>query len=184
MTLIESKTLGAAAASIEFTSIPQDGTDLLILFSCRGASTTNNDGDYDLLGLQFNSNTTGYSSRELASQIGLSVGSTSRTTLTIGGQAYARFGFGVKNSFNGNTAFESLQMYIPNYTGTTNKSYSVDQVGEGNQTDVVPSIAAGLWSNTEAINSVKFATDNNFVIGSTISLYKITKGSDGIVTTS
>ena len=37
MSLIETKTLASAAASIEFTDIPQDGTDLLVLASIRSA---------------------------------------------------------------------------------------------------------------------------------------------------
>jgi hypothetical protein len=35
MKLIESKTLGTAASSIEFTSIPQTFTDLVVLVSSR-----------------------------------------------------------------------------------------------------------------------------------------------------
>ena len=77
-------------------------------------------------------------------------------------------------------------MYIPNYTGSTNKSISVDSVTENNATNNLMNIQAGLWSNTAAITSILFTSDTagGFLAGSTISLYKITKGSDGIVTTS
>jgi hypothetical protein len=45
-------------------------------------------------------------------------------------------------------------------------------------------ISAGLWSNTAAITSLTFLPESGtqFEIGTTISLYKITSGSDGIVT--
>jgi hypothetical protein len=81
--------------------------------------------------------------------------------------------------------FGNLQLYIPNYAGATNKSYSVDSVSENNATAANQTITAGLWSNTAAITSVGIVnTAANLVAGTTASLYKITKGSDGIVTTS
>ena len=45
---------------------------------------------------------------------------------------------------------------------------------------------AGLFSNTSPITSITLTSQSgeNLVVGSTVSLYKITKGSDGIVTVS
>jgi hypothetical protein len=88
------------------------------------------------------------------------------------------------NAVTANT-FGNIQIYFPNYAGSTNKSYSVDSVTENNETVAYQTILAGLWSNTAAITTATFTAESgNFAIGSTISLYKITKGSDGIVTTS
>ena len=83
------------------------------------------------------------------------------------------------------STFGNVCVYIPNYAGATNKSYSTDSVTEHNATEAHQTLIAGLWSDTTAITSAKFEpTANNFIAGSTISLYGILKGSDGIVTTS
>jgi hypothetical protein len=175
MTLIETKTLGAAAASIEFTSIPQDGTDLVLLMSGRTTRTN----ALDWIQMEFNTITSDYSMRGLFGN-GSATGSFTETKifLPIGGNT------ATANTF-GNSTF-----YIPNYTGSTNKSVSGDGVSENNATgvnSVSDYIIAGLWSNTAAITSIKlfpFTAAEDFVAGSTVSLYKVTKGSDGIVTTS
>jgi hypothetical protein len=169
MKLIESKTLGTAAASIEFTSIPQDGTDLVFLILSRTTGTGNT------LNITFNGNTTGYTNRVLSGS-GSSVVSFANSNRIAG---YAGISLETANTFG------STNLYIPNYSGATNKSYSSEAVSENNATEAYQALFAGLWSNTAAITSVLFASiSGNLVAGSTISLYKVTKGSDGIVTTS
>jgi hypothetical protein len=174
MTLIETKTLGTAAASIEFTSIPQDGTDLVVLQSCRFAGAVND------ISLRLNNSTSGYSMRILFGD-GSGTGSANNSSgfLVWSGQA-------TRSTFTANT-FANSMVYIPNYSGSTQKSISVDGVTENNATLSIQSISAGLWTDTAAITSVSFSAGSggeNLDAGSTISLYKITKGSDGIVTTS
>jgi hypothetical protein len=168
MKLIESKTLGTAAASIEFTSIPQDGTDLVAFMSLRGAG--------DELQLSFNNSTTSFSQRYLR---GAGSGGVASFTVT-------RFlGALTPNTATANT-FGNSSLYIPNYSGSTNKSFSLDNVTENNSSVAYQEIGAGLWSDTSAITTITFnlVSGLNLLTGSTISLYKITKGSDGIVTTS
>jgi hypothetical protein len=170
MKLIESKTLGTAAASIEFTSIPQDGTDLVAIISGR-AST----GGVNTFGfLSLNGSTANFSRRNL-------LGTGSATESGSGSDNVLFFGQGDGTTAN---TFDNIQIYIPNYTGSTNKSISVDGVTENNATGAIQFIFAGLWSQTAAITSLAITNGTNFVAGSTVSLYKITKGSDGIVTTS
>jgi hypothetical protein len=173
MTLIETKTLGAAAASIEFTSIPQDFTDLVLVSSCRTART---DAQNDGLKFTFNSVGTDYTSRSLFGGGSGSGGSFTATTF-FGG--WASTGASTASTFGNSIC------YIPNYTAAINKSGSTDAVTENNATAANQFIAANLWSNTAAITSVliESSTSNTLQIGSTISLYGITKGSDGIVTT-
>jgi hypothetical protein len=172
MTLIETKTLGAAAASIEFTSIPQTFTDLLLLASGR---TTYTGGPDEQMLFSFNASTSDFSSRLLFGS-----GSTA-TSSTV-----ARFA----GHFNSNTttsnSFSNFSVYLPNYSGATNKSYSGDSVYERDSTTVFQVITAGLWSNTAAITSITLTGvhSGSILAGSTVSLYGITKGSDGIVTTS
>jgi hypothetical protein len=172
MKLIESKTLGTAQASIEFTSIPQDGTDLVALFSIRSTRTENADDGF----ARFNGSSANYSGREL---YGDGTNRYSGTTNT------SRIGFVIAGAnLTANTLGNGL-LYVPNYTGSTNKSVSLDWVNENNATLAYLGITAYLWSDTSAITSLLFSTANgNLVAGSTVSLYKITKGSDGIVTTS
>ena len=170
MTLIETKTLGTATASIEFTSIPQDATDLYFLLSLRST------GDFDFIPITFNGSTTGFSARSLQ---GTGTGVLSTTTTNFLEIATN------PSSATANT-FANTLLYIPNYAGSTNKSFSVDTVFENNATLARQSIQAGLWSNTAAITSVNFTCggSSTFVANSTISLYKITKGTDGIVVVS
>jgi hypothetical protein len=172
MKLIESKTLATAAASIEFTSIPQDGTDLVVLLSSRsdGAFTSSE------IDIAFNGSSSNFTGRYLYGS-GSGVGSTTDTTM-VGSSSAAN------NTAN---TFGNASIYIPNYTSSNNKSISSDTVGESNATTAYMSIHAVLWSQTAAITSLTLRLDGgarNFVAGSTASLYKITKGSDGIVTTS
>jgi hypothetical protein len=169
MTLIETKTLGTAAAAIEFTSIPQDGTDLVAVVSARSSSTGNT------INITFNGDTTGYSNRALQ-------GSGSAASSFANFNRYAAL---VTASNETISTFSNNTIYIPNYTGTSNKSYSTDGVSENNATESYMALIAGLWSNTAAITSLLLSPlSGNFDAGSTVSLYKITKGSDGIVTTS
>ena len=164
-TLIETKTLASAAASIEFTEIPQDGTDLVAVISARNSTTQS-------VGLiSFNGNTTGRTFRYL---LGSGTGASSGD--------YSGYGFTTApSSYTANT-FSNSKVYIPNYTGSAHKSYSLDDVTENNATSAFMLIGAGLWSNTSAITSVTFtALSGNLVAGSTISLYKITKGSSGVI---
>ena len=176
MELIESKTLGTAAASIEFTSIPQDGTDLLVLFSHRSSGSTSG----LQLVLRFNGLTSGYS-RILIFDDGSSANGGGGSS-----EAFARFSFVQVSGTTSNT-FGNASIYIPNYTSSTAKSFSSDTANEANATSVVGrAIYSGLSSGTAAITSITLFEQNsvNFVANTTASLYKVTKGSDGIVTTS
>jgi hypothetical protein len=175
MKLIETKTLGTAAASIEFTSIPQTFTDLVVVASLRSARAAVGD---DIV-FRYNGDTgSNYSFRSLAGT-GSAVASGS-STLTVG-----YFGICAAANSTANT-FGNGSLYIPNYTGSTAKSSSSDSVGENNATAADQIILAQLYSQTTAISSILIFsnTSSNLVAGSTISLYGILKGSDGIVTTS
>jgi hypothetical protein len=177
MTLIETKTLGTAAASIEFTSIPQDFTDLMLLMSPR---STRNTGNLSDVYIQFNSTTSGYSHRLLAGYDG------SVSTDTRSGTTNKFYPFDAPQANWIANTFGNASIYIPNYSGSTNKSVSFDAVTERDSAASGIWLTAGLWSNTAAITSIQFSiiSGSNYEVGTTISLYGITKGSDGIVTTS
>jgi len=173
MKLIESKTLGTAQASIEFTSIPQDGTDLVLLVSARTDAADGSDGA--AVRVNPNGSTTSKTERLLRGT-GSSVVSDTDTFFNLRANP---------SNFTANT-FGNSSVYIPNYTGSSFKTMSVDAVNENNATSAQQEIRAWLWSETSAITSLTISAigANQMVAGTTISLYKITKGSDGIVTTS
>jgi hypothetical protein len=175
MQLIETKTLGTAAASIEFTSIPQTFTDLVVVASTRKSTTSNTNSSF----LRFNSDSaTNYRVIRLRGNGSSveSVSNQSRSSITGGQTASSDY---TANTF-GNSTF-----YISNYTTSTAKSVSIDSVTENNATESYQEIIAGSYVGAGVITSISLEPDSgNFVTGSTISLYGITKGSDGIVTTS
>ena len=172
MKLIQTQTLATAAASITFTSIPQDGTDLVILVSAR----TDRSLGVDSINANINGSSADFTNRQLIGDGGVA----SSNTVTNPAIALAA------DSLNTASTFGNSVAYITNYTGSTFKSISADAVTENNAAGAYQNIRAVLWSNTAAITSITFVPNvgPNILAGSTISLYKITKGSDGIVTTS
>lgn len=172
MTKIATVTVGAGgAASIDFNSISGAYTDLLLVYSVR----TNRSGlVQDNTTLKFNgssANVTDRSAYGAGSGSGLSASSTGGLTYAVGAGATA-------NTF-GNTA-----IYIPNYAGSLNKSYSGDSVTETNATGAFMSVVAGLWSQTAAITSLSITQVGTIQQYSTATLYGITKGTQAGVTVS
>ena len=180
MTVIEHIELGTAAASITFSSIPDTYTDLKILYSAR--TTT---GQAGLL-YRLNGVTSGYSNRHLEGN-GSSASSFVRTTesSTNAGGTWGRLvSNGQDAAFTANT-FSNVEIYIPNYTSTANKSISVDSVSENNATTAFSAIVAGSFTSSTAITSIAFALiQGDHAIGTSITLYGITAGSDGTTTVS
>jgi hypothetical protein len=161
--LIETVTLASAASSIEFTSIPQDGVDLLVKLSLRNTTGTDIRG----INLYFNADTaTNYSHRTLRGD-GSSVASASGTadSLEVGWMPGA--------TTTANT-FGNAQVYISNYTSSTAKTTSSDAVTENNGTTAYASIFASSWSGTDAITSISIDSAGDIAEHSTASLYKIT----------
>jgi hypothetical protein len=162
--LIASSTVGVlGATSIDFTSIPSTYTDLCLKVSTRhnGASTAN------AMLMTFNSNTTGYTARFIE---GAGSGTPSSSSVS------ARYGGLDVGASATSSTFSNTEIYIPNYAGSTNKSYSVDSVAENNATVGIQWLLAGLWSNTAAITSITLQPDNalrSYVQFSTAYLYGI-----------
>lgn len=163
MELIETIEVGSGgAASIEFTSIPQDGVDLLLDFSLR------KDGTFEASYAQFNSDTgSNYDFIRLYGN-GSSAASTSGAA-----QTFVLIGSNSISTDTSNT-FGNGQLYISNYTSTADKSVSSDSVSENNGTTAYQYLVAGKYSTSSAITSVKIVpVANSFVQYSTASLYKI-----------
>lgn len=163
MKLIGKTTLASSASSIEFTGIPGTGyTDLYITASLRNSDAAAIAG----LGFEVNGSTTNYSYRWLRGN-GSAVASSNAASSDLGVTPAA--------TATANT-FGSVEIYIPNYAGSTNKSYSATVVTEDNATTAYIFNYAVLWANTAAITSVKLiAQSGNFVTNSSAYLYGITK---------
>lgn len=158
---IATVTVGAGGAtSIDFTSIPQTYDNLMLKLSLRSSTTTIDTK------MEFNGITTGYSRTSLTGS-GAAAG--------FGSASDAWVGATVSSAHTAN-AFSSSEIFIPNYTLNVNKMYSTDSVSENNATTAYQLLNANLWSNTNAITSIKFSgltTAITFVQHSTATLYGI-----------
>jgi hypothetical protein len=132
---------GATAANMEFTNIPGTFDDIVVLISARTNRTV-----YvgDALLASFNGSTSNFTGRYLIGD-GSSVSS---------GTDVPRYFGAAPTSAATTSTFGNVLVYIPNYAGSTNKSFSVDSVTEHNGTDGYQTLIAGLWSNTAAITSI------------------------------
>lgn len=168
MQLISSGAGTGSSPTIELTSIPADYTDLFLVYSLRSTTTGNTEFNIKL-------NSTNPTQRILISNY--STGSAASNTNNW-----------LQAPASSNTAdtYGNGQIYIPNYTGTTQKSASVDNVTETNGASFVHAqITAALYNVTTAVTSIQ-VTDiyGNWTADSSVYLYGILAGSDGIVAVS
>ena len=140
-TLIASSTVGSGgAATISFSSIASTYTDLCLKLSARATGT----GTAKSVLISYNGSASSFTSRFLEGN------GSSAASYTSPAQFIGNFtGGGATTSTFGN-----LELYIPNYAGSANKSASSDAVTENNATTAYSDLTASLWSNTAAITSI------------------------------
>lgn len=166
LTLIASATTTAGQSSVTFSSIPGTYTHLEIVGD--HASTLNNSGTTNVLGIQFNSDT-GNNYRftifgSYSSGTGFGNGSSSANSLGIS-----------LNASNGTSGvpFGGSRISIPNYLSTREKN-AVGQASavQGN-VGILQATASGWWTGTSAITSITIVDrgGNNFATGSKFWLY-------------
>ncbi len=162
-TLISSVTVGSGgAATIDFTSIPGTYTDLLVKVCPR---STRASAQKDNMLVQLNSSTSNFTGRALTG----SGSAAASYTETAGFVSYA-----VCAADSTANTFSNIELYIPNYAGSNNKSISADGVSETNAVAAEMGLHAVLWSNSAAITGVKLTLSvGNFVQYSTAYLYGI-----------
>jgi len=177
--LIQAQTLTSTAASITFSNVPQNFTDLVLKVSARGASNFNPRNFY----LNFNSDTgNNYPFKSLYGN-GSSVGSSNSTSEGFTNTAWVGY-------IPGNTAtastFGNIEIYIPNYAGSAYKFIGSDSVTENNATTAYVSLHAAIWNSTSAITSIQITCSNseNFATNSTFYLYGVggTRATGGTIT--
>jgi hypothetical protein len=165
---INSVTVGSGGASeITFTSIPSTYTDLVVRISGR----LNQTGTYDGLNLKFNNTTANSQSRTLN-------GNGSTLTSTAETSTYGTRYLGINISGSTASTFSNIDVYIPNYAGSTYKTASADTVVSNNGAATFLRFGAYLWSNTAAITSITifnqdYTPSDAFVQHSTARLYGI-----------
>lgn len=163
--MIADSTLGAAVASVTFSSIPATFAHLLLIVSnCRGSAAVS-----AINGLiQFNGDTAAaYASALLSvSDAGVVAGSVNTTTSTNGGL------FPGANATAGRVG--SSRVFIPGYASATLQK-NVEWAGGAYTSVVGAQYAAGVGNWTAAaaaINSITYlASSGNFNIGTRFTLY-------------
>lgn len=164
-TLISSNVLSTAAASVTFSSIPSTYTDLVVRASARSSVA----GVFSDLLTTINNDTTqaNYPYVYLNAQ-GSAVYSSRIADLKV------------NDSLTGNNAtantFSSFEYYIPSYTASQFKPFSIISNIENNSTTDWSVIAvAYIYKSTTAISTLKFSPPSgvNFVSGSSFYLYGI-----------
>lgn len=156
-TPISTQTLGSAAASVTFSSIPSTYTDLVLVVVSKWTGSGNSS-----YGMRFNADGgTNYSRTYiLGSGGGGSSARASNQTSTFNGQVNA-------------TEWSSSVFHIMNYSNSTtfkNVLSRTDQTG-----NYVTAMVA-LWRSTNAITSIDlgyFDASGNWASGSTFNLYGI-----------
>lgn len=162
---ISTVTVGSGGAStIEFVGIPQTYTDLIIKVSAR----TNRAQQRDNLAITFNggARNTNWSGRGLYTVDGATAQSET---------AASELGF-INGANATSSTFSNVDIYVCNYTATSNKSLSVDGAAENNATAACLSMYAGLHSSSAPTSTITLAGGSgNFVQYSTATLYGIRK---------
>lgn len=172
-TLIQAQTLSATTASVTFSNIPQNYTDLIVKISGRATAGT---GTSRAIQLQINGDTTyaNYRQRYLrtddtgAAQAGAFLSST--------GLRY--YFYGLPNANVTANSFGAAELTFINYAGSSYKTFSVEAFAEGFHNPFTGtagnSITAALWVNTSPITTLVFnPDDSSFAAGSTFYLYGI-----------
>lgn len=163
---IATVTVGSGgAANVEFTSIPQTYTDLVVKWSARSASDTADQS------MNVNSNTSSIWTAQLVRAY---------DNNATGYEGYGnqtsnpRAGYNSKSSYTANT-FGNGEVYMANYAGATNKSFFIDSVNENNSTAAyLMQFNVSRYASTSAITSIKFTpSSGNYAQYSTFTLYGI-----------
>ena len=165
--LIETVTVGSGGtANVEFTSIPQTYTDLVLVHSVRVALSDVASSSI----VQFNNDTgANYSSRRLQGD-----GSIATSTAFSNNALFGLSG-AVPAATATTSVFSNGLVYIPNYRSSVAKPFSADSVSETNATNGYLGLFASIWSGTDAITTItlKDYSGTNFVEYSSASLYGI-----------
>ena len=153
---IATQTLGSAAATVTFSSIPSTYTDLVLVVN--GSITSGNENFL----IQFNSDTaSNYSDTSIGGNGTTAISNRETSNTAIRCNSYGSI----------TTNLSQYNISIMNYANTTTYKTTLSR---GNNTGTGTSANVGLWRSTSAINAVKLLPSaSTFTSGSTFSLYGI-----------
>ena len=165
--LIATVNVTSAVSTIQFNSITNTYTDLLLKMSIRQNASSNG----SQIGVRFNSNTANYGRQGFYSN------GSAIDTPQGRNENFARFGFAQSSTFTANT-FGSYEMYITSYASASNyKNWHTHSTSESNTSTVYgQGIWSGIWQYISAINSITIqdlSTNTDIAAGSTAYLYCI-----------
>jgi hypothetical protein len=157
----------AGSGQLNFNNIPQTYTDLKIVVSQRNGSANL----YESLAFRFDSGDSVYSNTSLTGD-GAGVSSS-----RVGASGYLSYNGGLNVNGGNSTAnvFGNYEVYIPNYTSTLFKQFTIDAVTEhiGN---AHCDLGSGLYRSNAPI---KFVQVGGYTVGptsgSTVTLYGISR---------
>jgi hypothetical protein len=171
--------LSTSASTITLDNIPQNYTDLVLVFQCSAASANMN---WDLrVGNGTVDSGSNYSATYL---VGGSGGASSNR---VSNQDRLRLGFSAFIQSSGGV-FTAITQFM-NYSNTTTNKTVISRDGNANQS--VVEAATGLWRSTAAINIITMGDfgGSTMAAGTTVSLYGIAnadlgaaKATGGIIT--
>jgi hypothetical protein len=161
--LISSQVLGSSASSVTFSSIPSTYNDLKLVMSHAQSGSGN-----FATKVNFNGDSgTNYSYTSLRGN-GSSASSAANTSNTTSNIYYTNIGSDTAN------AFDSMELYIPNYTSTSTKQFLSFGAEETNSATANMALAANLYQGTSAISSIVIASSSgSFITNSSFYLYGI-----------
>jgi hypothetical protein len=164
MTKLFTTTVGAGgSASVTFSNIPQNYTDLCIKISCR----TDRAADEGGLGVQLSSATTGQTYRVLA-------GSGSDGTSSVNTAYEALWVCRIQGGNAGAGIFSSTDLHIPNYSGNAAKIILADSATEKNATIAYITMSSVLQSSPAPVTSITLSgISGTFQQHSTFTLYGV-----------
>ena len=161
---IASTTVESPVTTVTFSSIPSGYTDLKLVASMR-----NSDSGGSIARLQFNGDTAAnYTTRTVSGN-----GATT-ASYAASAQAYITY-MAISCSSDTANTFGSTEVYIPNYTGSNQKSLSFESIEENNATTGYNFLGAGLWTGTAAVTSITMLNPGStaFQANSTFTLYGV-----------
>jgi len=152
---LQTITLGSAASSVTFASIPQTYRDLVLVSSSKMTTAS-----YSILNLNGNTSTV-YSSVNMAGD-----GSSTDSGSVTQSKFYPNYRFNESTS-----EFMLSQIQFLDYSATDKHKSAL---ARANLAGSVVNAWAGRWANNDEITSIAIAANSgNFAIGSTFSLYGI-----------
>jgi hypothetical protein len=163
MSLISTITVGSGGSStIDFTSIPQTYTDLILKLSIRGSNADTFSGVY----IKINGLTTGYLSRYVYGSGTVAGAGTSSTTESFVGDSNG--GNATANTFS------NQEVYFFNYTTGNPKVHSSDSCNIQNASPQFSELISLYNSTGSALTALNIrATNGNIAQHSSASLYGI-----------